>query len=646
MKDRRPVYISIAVILVLLLVVLPAGAADVDKGSSTAQGTAVSSAEAGSGTRMSAAAPSEQTPQPADKETTARGISTFPTSSTKPTTETKVIVVTTAARALGDDRPENSGSRGSGDETVRAGGATTLPTATPSVTPSAGSGARTEGNDPGKTAGGNASTSGRTAVPTARTTDSGSTQAGTGGDGAGQGSPDGKGATATSTGEAKTGSTATAAPPDASAATHAAGGSGSAGAGQSPQTVDTVANGSGTTGRTGWPLAGDPGAGQAPSAPMDPSAAGNWAAENGEPSAGIGSDRGPGPGSSVAAAGTAPGVAVCPKTSIAGPGGPRPVTVTGVGGNRPQEQANRSGISSAHGAGAGNVAAHGGPFPTISPTPLSLYTFPSGGRAGEMRPVSPGAAGHDGTRGDPRPQNAGRERGPPALPTAAPVRTGLEPLSQGPGESGGRGRRDLPALPSTAETNDGVPDPLRLLRFLLFLGYRRIRPGNVLDHPMRRDLASAVMADPGLDLAECVAVTGANRETLRYHLALLVCAGKVMEETRIGSVRYFPHDPTLTPSHRAVLHLDRNPSLAPLLHHIRDEPGISRRELAELLGVAGPSVNRQVQRLIDEGLVERRRCGQSQRYWLSPDAAEAFATIAMAEAPHDGVIQTRDRASA
>ncbi|HIH02799.1 MAG TPA: MarR family transcriptional regulator [Methanoregulaceae archaeon] len=250
-------------------------------------------------------------------------------------------------------------------------------------------------------------------------------------------------------------------------------------------------------------------------------------------------------------------------------------------------------------------------------------------------------------RGDPRPQNAGRERGPPALPAAAPVRTGLEPLSQGPGESGGgRGRRDLPALPSTAETNDGVPDPLLLLRFLLFLGYRRIRPGNVLDHPMRRDLASAIMADPGLDLAGCVAVTGANRETLRYHLALLVCAGKVMEETRNGSVRYFPHDPTLTSSHRAVLHLDRNPSLAPLLHHIRDEPGISRKDLAERLGVAGPSVNRQVQRLVDEGLVERRRCGQSQRYWLTPDAARAFATIAMAEAPHDGVIQTRDRASA
>ncbi len=628
MLDRRPVYISIAVILVLLLVVLPAGAAAVGKDSSTAQGTAASSAEAGSGTKMSAVAPPEQTPQPADKETTVRDISTVPTSSTKPTTETKAVVVTTTAPALRNNPPENSDSRGSGDETVRTRDATTVPTATPSVIPSAGSGARTEGNDPGKTAGGSASTSDRTAVPTATTTNSGSTQARTSGDGAGQGSPDGKEATATSTAGAKTGSTATAAPPDAPAAIHAGGGSGPAGGG--------------TTEGTGWPLAGPNGANQAFSDPAEPSVAGN-----GGLSVGIGSNRGPGPGSSVAAAGAASGVTVYPKTSIAGPGGPRPVTVTGVAGNRPQEQVNRSGIASGHGAGAGNVAAHGGPFPTVSPSPFNMYASRPGSEVGAARAVRSGDPGDDGMRGDPRPQNAGRERGPPALPAAAPVRTGLEPLSQGPGESGGgRGRRDLPALPSTAETNDGVPDPLLLLRFLLFLGYRRIRPGNVLDHPMRRDLASAIVADPGLDLAGCVAVTGANRETLRYHLALLVCAGKVMEETRNGSVRYFPHDPTLTPSHRAVLHLDRNPSLAPLLHHIRDVPGISRKDLAERLGVAGPSVNRQVQRLVDEGLVERRRVGQSQRYWLTPDAAGAFATIAMAEAPRDGVLQTRDRASA
>ena len=192
------------------------------------------------------------------------------------------------------------------------------------------------------------------------------------------------------------------------------------------------------------------------------------------------------------------------------------------------------------------------------------------------------------------------------------------------------------------ENADGTPDPLLFLRFLLFLGYRRLRPGNLLDHPQRQSLYTAIRADPGLDLADCVAATGANRETLRYHLALLVCGGKVLEETRNGSVRFFPHDQTLSPIRRAVIHLNRNPGLAPALHHIRDSPGIPRRDLAALLGVAGPTVTRQVQRLVDEGLVENRGSGLSQGYWLTPESADEFASVAMAEAERNRTPQAPD----
>jgi predicted transcriptional regulator len=196
------------------------------------------------------------------------------------------------------------------------------------------------------------------------------------------------------------------------------------------------------------------------------------------------------------------------------------------------------------------------------------------------------------------------------------------------------------------EKDDGAPDPLLFLRFLLFLGYRRIRPGNLLDHPVRRDLAAAIAADPGLDLAGCAAATGAHRETLRYHLTLLVCGGKVLEETRNGSVRYFPRNALLTPVDRAVIHVDRNPSLAPALRHIRDSPGIPRRELAVLLGIAGPSVTRLVQRLVDEGLVENRGSGLAQGYWLTPACADAFGAIATALAERSREVPAQDGATA
>ncbi len=341
-------------------------------------------------------------------------------------------------------------------------------------------------------------------------------------------------------------------------------------------------------------------------------------------------ERSPAPGSSAAAIGLPDGTAVAPETGRHGRIGVETASVS-------------------HSlSGPFDRAARRGPHPSVAPTPGHQYTGRLGGEMGAARPVR--ADGDDGTRGDHRSRNGEGRRGPPSFPAPAPVavpaRTGLEP--PGPGESGGAGRGrkgDLP-LAAPMESDDAAPDPILLLRFLLFLGYRRIRPGNVLDHPVRRDLSAAIGADPGLDLAGCVAATGANRETLRYHLCLLVVSGKVVEEARNGSVRYFPHDPALTPVHRAVLHYRRTPSLAPLLNHIRHAPGISRRELAIRLDLAGPTVTRQVQRLIDEGLVEPRRCGRSQRYWLTPPYTEAFAAVEAVGPVQGEAVRAFDRASA
>lgn len=289
------------------------------------------------------------------------------------------------------------------------------------------------------------------------------------------------------------------------------------------------------------------------------------------------------------------------------------------------------------------------PGPEVSQVPGG----PLAGRSVKETPAARTAGGrrHGGAQGIPGPQRGNGRRGEPACPAQVPVaRTGLEPSASGSGapETGGSGRsrKESPSLPVPVDTENGVPDPLFLFRFLLFLGFRRIRPGNVLEHPVRREVYAAIAADPGLDLAECVSATGVHRETLRYHLSLLVCSGKIVEETRNGSVRFFAHTAALTPVHRAVLHLHRNPSLAPMLDHIRDAPGISRLELAERLGVAGPSVTRQVQRLIDEALVEPRRCGRFQRYWLTPECAGVFTTIEAAGSLHDPVTQPGDRASA
>lgn len=283
-------------------------------------------------------------------------------------------------------------------------------------------------------------------------------------------------------------------------------------------------------------------------------------------------------------------------------------------------------------SGLESGASAGGPRPEVT-HPVNREYVP---RSGTVVPrtvrgsAGDGGTGRDGGTEGPAPRDCGGH-GPPGtanpVPYAAPTRPADEPKGPAPGTkepANGRNRKD--GTHPTAVTGDGTetPDPRLLLQFLLVLGFRRVRPVNVLEHPLRRALHIAIGADPGLNLAGCAAATGANRETLRYHLALLVCCGKVTEETRSGSVRYFPHDPVMTPVRRALVHALRNESRASTLSVIREVPGISRHELADRLGLAGPSVTRQVQRLIEDGLVERERCGRSTCYRLTPDCAAAF----------------------
>lgn len=586
MTGRRPVYIVMAVLL--LLVVLPALA---DAGGailSTAQETGVSPVSAGTGSSSTATAqPGEET---ADRETTVPGtpvVRVFPA-----TSKTGTAVATTVAPTRAAVREESRAAAESDSGTTRAvGGSVPRPGATPDSTSPVGTGTATNADGTGKAVAREAPKPVRTSVssttPTSTRVLSGPTPLMTGDTGPGWGASDSTAPTA----EATPRSTVTASRTEAPETTRDDAGL-AAGTGSGSRAVRQEAGGS-------------PG--------------------------GSSLERGWGPGHSSAEIDWSIGTAVALDSDRPGRSGAVTASV------------------SRRIAGAGDQAERGGPNAAISPTPGHLYVARLGAETGEARAGRVQGAGHDGTRGDHRSHGGEGRRGPPALPAptpvAAPARTGLEP--PGPGEAGpGRARKgDLPLSPLMGTDGD-VPDPLLLLRFLLFLGYRRIRPGNVLDHPVRRDLSAAVAADPGLDLAGCVAVTGSNRETLRYHLSLLVVSGKLTEETRNGSVRYFPHDPALTPVHRAVLHYCRNPSLAPLLHQVRDTPGISRLEIAARLDLAGPTVTRQVQRLINEGLVEPRRCGRSQRYWLTPPCAAAFAAVEAVETVHAETVRAVDRASA
>jgi predicted ArsR family transcriptional regulator len=73
-----------------------------------------------------------------------------------------------------------------------------------------------------------------------------------------------------------------------------------------------------------------------------------------------------------------------------------------------------------------------------------------------------------------------------------------------------------------------------------------------------------------------------------------------------------------------------------LLHH---HPGLTRQHLADALAISGPSVTRQMDNLIEDGVVENRFPGRSNHYYLTPEAALTIDKV-ISQAPvmiHSGI---------
>lgn len=60
---------------------------------------------------------------------------------------------------------------------------------------------------------------------------------------------------------------------------------------------------------------------------------------------------------------------------------------------------------------------------------------------------------------------------------------------------------------------------------------------------------------------------------------------------------------------------------------LHQNPGMTRQELAGALMIAGPSVTRQMENLIDDGIVENRSPGRSNHYYLTAEAARALEKV-------------------
>ncbi|QYZ79401.1 winged helix-turn-helix transcriptional regulator [Methanofollis formosanus] len=165
--------------------------------------------------------------------------------------------------------------------------------------------------------------------------------------------------------------------------------------------------------------------------------------------------------------------------------------------------------------------------------------------------------------------------------------------------------------------------PLEILTWSgawFLLRSRQSRP-SLLDHPLRGAIYQCIRARPGIHLRALSATTGTPMGTLRYHLGLLHQNHKVTVLQEDGRLMYYENSGTYTLTQQRLLKHLRNPTTRHILCEVLRHPGMSRKEVAEIVGITGPAVHWHMKKLEEDGFVRQERSGRTTRYAIDEGVA-------------------------
>jgi predicted transcriptional regulator len=158
-------------------------------------------------------------------------------------------------------------------------------------------------------------------------------------------------------------------------------------------------------------------------------------------------------------------------------------------------------------------------------------------------------------------------------------------------------------------------------------GIRQIASHNVLNNESRKRILDLILMNPGIDHTEISNMTGLNKQTLRYHLGILISFHKVTIVREGGSFYYFENGGAVSALERKIAIYMRNDTTRSILEIIGHTSGINQADIAGLLNITPPTVIWHIRKLIRDGIVEEERQGKTVHYALTPDGTRIWGAF-------------------
>lgn len=139
--------------------------------------------------------------------------------------------------------------------------------------------------------------------------------------------------------------------------------------------------------------------------------------------------------------------------------------------------------------------------------------------------------------------------------------------------------------------------------------FSRIETPRLLQHPMRRAIADAVEANPGIHYQAIVRLLGGGHGNVDHHLRKLVTAGLLQRHQGPGFTCYFPS--TVDRRVTAVAGLLKSEGARRVLTAAQAHPGATAVQLAAATGLDASTVSHHVHRLVSVGVLQATKVGRT-----------------------------------
>ena len=162
------------------------------------------------------------------------------------------------------------------------------------------------------------------------------------------------------------------------------------------------------------------------------------------------------------------------------------------------------------------------------------------------------------------------------------------------------------------------------LKMMTVFGYRRVERTAVSYNEKRQRIYDSIVANPAANFNTLKRLTGLKPGTLKYHLLFLEMKQRIISFGSGRTLRYFENTGRYSELEKKVIRHLQNATTRKILDILTALPEVSRKDIAKIVGIAGPSITWHTNRLSRDRIITIKKNGKYIHYTLCREVVEFF----------------------